>query len=30
MPTSCQQAIENWEEKTGKVAAESKEVALYC
>ena len=28
--TSCRDAIKKWEEKTGQVAAESKEVFLYC
>ena len=28
--TSCRDAIKNWEEKTGQVAAEAKEVSLIC
>ena len=29
-PTSCRDAIKRWEEATGQVAAEAKDVALYC
>ena len=28
--TSCRDAIKNWEAKTNQVAAEAKEVALFC
>ena len=28
--TSCRDAIKNWEQKNNAVAAEAKEVALYC
>ena len=28
--TSCRDAIKRWEERTGQVAAESKEVLLIC